>query len=185
LQGAGTDAATSPMVLTGNTFSHAASGVSAGTYTAVTVDDKGHVTGGSNPGFITTEVDPIFTNHDAYSITSTDMSNWTSAYNDKIVSASVTGTTTKTITLTQQDGGTVTANWTDLQSQWTDAAEQFTGSTSNTINLSAAPSTQKHLTVSLNGQILTASDYSVSGTTLTLSNINRESDDYIIVYYSY
>lgn len=41
-------------------------------------------------------------------------SNWTSAYNDKINSASVTGTTTKTITLTQQDGGIVTANFTDL-----------------------------------------------------------------------
>lgn len=40
--------------------------------------------------------------------------NWTTAYNDKIISASVTGTTTKTITLTQQDGGTVTTNFTDL-----------------------------------------------------------------------
>ena len=41
-------------------------------------------------------------------------SNWDSAYNDKINSAAVTGTTTKTLTLTQQDGGTITANWTDL-----------------------------------------------------------------------
>ena len=40
--------------------------------------------------------------------------NWDSAYNDKINSAAVTGTTTKTLTLTQQDGGTITANWTDL-----------------------------------------------------------------------
>jgi hypothetical protein len=41
-------------------------------------------------------------------------SNWDAAYNDKINSAAVTGTTTKTLTLTQQDGGTITANWTDL-----------------------------------------------------------------------
>ena len=41
-------------------------------------------------------------------------SNWDSAYNDKINSAAVTGTTTKTLTLTQQDGGTIVATWTDL-----------------------------------------------------------------------
>jgi hypothetical protein len=39
--------------------------------------------------------------------------NWNTAYNDKINSASVTGTTNKTLTLTQQDGGTVTASWVD------------------------------------------------------------------------
>lgn len=39
--------------------------------------------------------------------------NWNTAYNDSIVSAAVTGTATKTLTLNQQDGGTVTANWTD------------------------------------------------------------------------
>jgi predicted heme/steroid binding protein len=40
--------------------------------------------------------------------------NWTTAYNDSIVSAAVTGTATKTLTLNQQDGGTVTASWTDI-----------------------------------------------------------------------
>lgn len=40
--------------------------------------------------------------------------NWDAAYNDKINSAAVTGTTTKTLTLTQQDGGTVTASWSDI-----------------------------------------------------------------------
>ena len=39
--------------------------------------------------------------------------NWNTAYNDKINSLAVTGTTTKTITLTQQDGGTVSGNFTD------------------------------------------------------------------------
>jgi hypothetical protein len=52
-----------------------------------------------------------------YSIpTTASQTNWDSAYNDKINSASVTGTTTKTLTLTQQDGGTVTASWSDLDS---------------------------------------------------------------------
>jgi hypothetical protein len=39
--------------------------------------------------------------------------NWNTAYNDKVNSLTVTGTTTKTITLTQQDGGTVSGNFTD------------------------------------------------------------------------
>ena len=39
--------------------------------------------------------------------------NWDDAYNNKITTAAVTGTTTKTLTLNQQDGGTVTASWTD------------------------------------------------------------------------
>lgn len=51
---------------------------------------------------------------------------WNSAYNDKINSAAVTGTTTKTLTLTQQDGGTITASWTDIN---TDAVTSVFGRT--------------------------------------------------------
>ena len=40
--------------------------------------------------------------------------NWTTAYNDSIISAAVTGTVNKTLTLNQQDGGTITASWTDI-----------------------------------------------------------------------
>jgi len=39
--------------------------------------------------------------------------NWNTAYNDKVNSLAVTGTTTKTITLTQQDGGTISGNFSD------------------------------------------------------------------------
>jgi hypothetical protein len=39
--------------------------------------------------------------------------NWNTAYDNMIVSAAVTGTATKTLTLTQQDAGTITASWTD------------------------------------------------------------------------
>jgi hypothetical protein len=49
-----------------------------------------------------------------YSIpTTASQATWDSAYNDKINSAAVTGTTTKTLTLNQQDGGTITATWSD------------------------------------------------------------------------
>jgi hypothetical protein len=57
----------------------------------------------------------IFSFTAGYSIpTIANQTDWTTAYNDSIVSAAVTGTTTKTLTLTQQDGGTITANWTDI-----------------------------------------------------------------------
>jgi hypothetical protein len=56
----------------------------------------------------------------------TSQSNWDAAYNDKINSASVTGTTTKTLTLNQQDGGTITASWTDIN---TDAVTSVFGRT--------------------------------------------------------
>jgi hypothetical protein len=62
-----------------------------------------------------------------YSIPTTlSQSNWDLAFNDKINSASVTGTTTKTLTLTQQDGGTITASWSDLN---TDAVTSVFGRT--------------------------------------------------------
>ena len=38
---------------------------------------------------------------------------WNTAYDNSITAAAVTGTATKTLTLTQQDAGTVTASWTD------------------------------------------------------------------------
>lgn len=46
-------------------------------------------------------------------VTTTQTGQWDTAYNDRIVSAAVAGTTTKTLTLTQGDGGTITASWTD------------------------------------------------------------------------
>jgi hypothetical protein len=61
---------------------------------------------------------------DSRDFTSTNVSNWNTAYNDRISSATVTGTTTKTLTLTQGDGGTVTASWTDYDTD--NDAQQLT-----------------------------------------------------------
>jgi hypothetical protein len=47
------------------------------------------------------------------SIDETKLGEWNLAFNSTITSAFVTGTTTKTLTLTEQDGGTITASWTD------------------------------------------------------------------------
>lgn len=44
---------------------------------------------------------------------STDTSNWNTAYDNMITAASITGGTTKTLNLTQQDGGSVTVSYVD------------------------------------------------------------------------
>ncbi|WP_296683216.1 tail fiber domain-containing protein [Flavobacterium sp.] len=49
-------------------------------------------------------------------LSSTDWTHFNDTYNDKVVSISVSGTTTKTLTITQQDGGTLTTSWTDNNS---------------------------------------------------------------------
>jgi hypothetical protein len=66
-------------------------------------------------------------------LSAADWALFTQAYNDKINSAAVTGTTTKTLTLTQQDGGTITASWSDLN---TDAVLSVFGRTGNVIAVS-------------------------------------------------
>jgi hypothetical protein len=66
-------------------------------------------------------------------LSSADWALFTQAYNDKINSASVTGTTTKTLTLTQQDGGEITASWTDLN---TDAVISVFGRTGAVVAVS-------------------------------------------------
>ena len=66
-------------------------------------------------------------------LSTSDWALFTQAYNDKINSAAVTGTTTKTLTLTQQDGGTITASWSDLN---TDAVLSVFGRTGNVIAVS-------------------------------------------------
>ena len=69
----------------------------------------------------------VFSTTAGYGIpTTASQTNWDAAYNDKINSAAVSGTTTKTLTLTQQDGGTITASWTDIN---TDAVSSVFGRT--------------------------------------------------------
>lgn len=45
--------------------------------------------------------------------------NWNSAYNNYITGIAVSGTSTKTITLTQRDGGTITTTFTDIDTNTT------------------------------------------------------------------
>jgi hypothetical protein len=58
------------------------------------------------------ESDPIFTASPSFAITNTNISNWGTAYNRSIVSSAFSGTSTQTLTLTKQDGGTLTSSFT-------------------------------------------------------------------------
>jgi len=63
---------------------------------------------------ITTSGTLAFGLQTGYSIpTTASQTTWDTAYNRSLTSAAVTGTTTKTLTLNQQSGGTITASWTD------------------------------------------------------------------------
>ena len=52
-----------------------------------------------------TETDPVFSAHASSGITATNISNWNTAYNNHITAVDYSGST---LTLTQQDGGTLT-----------------------------------------------------------------------------
>lgn len=52
---------------------------------------------------------------------------WNTSYDNSITALNVTGTSTKTLTATQQDGGTLTASWTDTDSGGTVTSIATTG----------------------------------------------------------
>lgn len=85
------------------------SALQSGDNVSLLTNDAGYITG-------YTETDPVFSASPAANILASDITNWDTAYNNHIVGINVTGTTTKTITLTQQDGGELTADFTDLAS---------------------------------------------------------------------
>ena len=81
------------------------------------------------------ESDPVFTAHPSYGIDATDISNWDTAYNDRIVSIAFSSptSTTRRLTLTQGDS-------TSLNNDFTIPVISVTGST-NRINVSAVSGT--------------------------------------------
>ena len=84
-------------------------------------------------------------------------SNWNAAYNDRITAVSVSGGPTKTITLTQQDGGTLTASWSDTD---TDTNTYLTSASFNTSNgvLTLTRNDSVTVTVDLDGRFYTQSE---------------------------
>ena len=60
---------------------------------------------------------------------------WNTGYDNSITALNVTGTTTKTLTATQQDGGTLTASWTDIDNNTQRAAGIGLSLSGNTLNV--------------------------------------------------
>jgi len=85
-------------------------------YTVVTVSGIGSVGTGVFPNPVYPEAGIAVSTGSAWaSSVPNNSSNWNIAFNDKITNAAFSGTTTKTLTLTQYDGGTFTPTFTDLQ----------------------------------------------------------------------
>ena len=70
--------------------------------------------------YLESETDPTVPTH-VKSITTTDKSNWTTGFNKRITGLAITGTSTKTITITLADNTTVVGSFTDISSSATTA----------------------------------------------------------------
>lgn len=75
----------------------------------------------ASAGYLTsyTETDPVFVASQAYNITSSNKSNWTTAYNESITAVSVVasvvdGVNKKTVNLSRRNGTTLSATFTDI-----------------------------------------------------------------------
>lgn len=118
--------------------------------------------------------------------------NWNTAFNDSIVSASFSGTTTKTLTLTQQDGGTITASFTDANSGGTVTSVSGTGgyggltlsgtvTSSGSLTLGGTPTGTWPINISGNAE--TVDGYSASTSTLGNHIVVRDGNGYIFGNY--
>lgn len=75
----------------------------------------------ANAGYLSSfsETDPVFVASQAYNITSSNKSNWTTAYNESITAVSVVasvvdGVNKKTVNLSRRNGTTLSATFTDI-----------------------------------------------------------------------
>jgi hypothetical protein len=99
--------------------------------------------------------------------TTASQTTWDTAYNRSLTSAAVTGTSSKTLTLNKQDGGTITATWSDYDTQGVTSVSVSTGNTGTDFNASVLnPTTTPAITINLpsasatNRGALTSTDWS-------------------------
>ena len=98
---------------------------------------------------------------------------WNTSYDNSIVSLAVSGTNTKTLTATQQDGGTITASWADDSG----SNNYLTSLSFNTTSgiLTAARQGLSSVTVDLDGRYVTSSgvtsvNFKTDGTALNVAS---------------
>jgi hypothetical protein len=137
-------------------------------YTVVTVSGIGSVGTGTFPNPVYPEAGIAVSTGTTWTTSiPNNSSNWNIAFNDKINNAAFSGTTTKTLTLTQYDGGTLTAPFTDLQGI-------------------VAADTAAMLTNYLRSGVAASTYLPLTGGTLTgTSNANNYTDTLLNVNYQY
>jgi hypothetical protein len=128
-----------------------------------------------------TEVNNFFSG--SSSITGYNKANWDAAYNDKINSASFS-TSTGVLTLTQQDGGTVTVDLDDryaeniLVGQVNSTAGLTVSKTGNAYTLGHADSSSIGNVANTNGTVLQSMTFDTYGHVLTQSSLNLDTRYY-------
>jgi hypothetical protein len=101
-------------------------------------------------------------------------SNWNIAYNDKINNAVFTGTDTKTLTLTQLDGGTFTPTFNDLQG--VTGVTAGTGLTGGTISTTGTVAVDFGVVAPLANPTFTGTVGGITKSMVGLGNVDNTSD---------
>lgn len=115
-------------------------------------------TGAADSRYLTEENDPVFSSSAAYLINSTLTGQWGQSYSDSITGVSVDGTSSKTITLYQRDGSTLTASFSDIEGTGGSATDYFlTGASFNSGNgnLNLYVNNGSTIIVSIEGRYIT------------------------------
>jgi hypothetical protein len=144
-------------------------------YTVVTVSGIGSVGTGVFPNPVYPEAGIALSTGSAWaSSIPNNSANWNIAFNDKINNAAFTGTTTKTLTLTQYDGGTFTPTFTDLQGVTEVTAG--TGLTGGTITSTGTVAVNFGVVAPLASPTFTGTVSGITKSMVGLSNVDNTSD---------
>ena len=144
-------------------------------YTVVTVSGIGSVGTGvfSNPVYPEAGI-AVSTGSAWASSIANNSSNWNVAFNDKITNAQFTGTTTKTLTLTQYDGGTFAPTFTDLQG--VTGVTAGTGLTGGTITTTGTVAVDFTTVAPLASPTFTGTVSGITKSMVGLGNVDNTSD---------
>jgi hypothetical protein len=144
-------------------------------YTVVTVSGIGSVGTGVFPNPVYPESGIALSTGSAWaSSIPNNSANWNIAFNDKITNAAFTGTTTKTLTLTQYDGGTFAPTFTDLQGVTEVTAG--TGLTGGTITSTGTVAVDFGVVAPLANPTFTGTVSGITKTMVGLGNVDNTSD---------
>jgi hypothetical protein len=144
-------------------------------YTVVTVSGIGSVGTGVFPNPVYPDAGiAISTGTTWASSIPNNSANWNIAFNDKINNAAFTGTTTKTLTLTQYDGGTFTPTFNDLQGVTEVTAG--TGLTGGTITSTGTVAVNFGVVAPLASPTFTGTVSGITKSMVGLGNVDNTSD---------